>query len=85
MAHLDQVGLPVARQIVHHQAKNAGVGTGGEAAGQLALADQLMAAATQAAQQMSPEQLDAIRNMMGNLGPDQLSALMEQAKKLGLG
>lgn len=46
---------------------------------------ELMAAATRAAQQMSPEQLEAIRNMVGNMSPEQLSAMMEQAKKLGLG
>jgi hypothetical protein len=47
--------------------------------------DQLMAAASQAAQQMSPEQMSAIRDMMSNMSPEQMSALMEQAKKMGLG
>lgn len=47
--------------------------------------DQMMAAASRAAQQMSPEQLQAIQNMVGNMSPEQMQAMMEQAKKLGLG
>ena len=47
--------------------------------------EEMMAAATQAAQQMSPEQMQAIQNMVSNMTPEQMQAMMEQAKKLGLG
>ena len=46
---------------------------------------ELMAAASQAAQQLDPEQLAAVQNMVGSMGPEQIAALMAYAKKLGLG
>lgn len=47
--------------------------------------EQMMEAASQAAQQMSPEQLQALQSLVGNMSPEQMQALMEQAKKMGLG
>jgi hypothetical protein len=47
--------------------------------------EQLMAAANEAAQRMSPEQLQALQAMVGNMSPEQMQMMMEQARKLGLG
>lgn len=47
--------------------------------------EQLMAAASEAAQRMSPEQMQALQAMVGNMSPEQLQLMMEQARKLGLG
>lgn len=47
--------------------------------------DQLMAAASEAAQRMSPEQMQALQAMVGNMSSEQLQLMMEQARKLGLG
>ena len=34
---------------------------------------------------MSPEQLQALQAMVGNMSPEQMQLMMEQARKLGLG
>lgn len=47
--------------------------------------EQLMAAASEAAQRMSPEQMQALQAMVGNMSPEQMQMMMEQARKLGLG
>jgi len=47
--------------------------------------EQLMAAASEAAQRMSREQMQALQAMVGNMSPEQLQMMMEQARKLGLG
>ena len=46
--------------------------------------EQMMAAAAQAMQQMSPEQLEALRGVMDNMTDEQRAEMMEQAKKMGL-
>lgn len=47
--------------------------------------EQLFATAQAAMQQMSPEQLNAMRAMLEGMTPEQQAAMMEQARKLGLG
>jgi hypothetical protein len=46
--------------------------------------EQLLAAAQTAMQQMSPEQLTALRGMIEGMTPEQQAEMIEQAKKLGL-
>ena len=46
--------------------------------------EQMLAAAQAAMQQMSPEQLDAVRAMVEGMTPEQQAEMIEQAKKLGL-
>ena len=46
--------------------------------------EQLMAAAQTAMQQLSPEQIEAMRAMVEGMTPEQQAEMMEQAKKLGL-
>jgi len=46
--------------------------------------DQMMAAAAQAMQQLSPEQLESLRGMVEGLGPEDQARMIEQARKLGL-
>lgn len=47
--------------------------------------EQLLAAAQAAMQQMDPAQLMAIRTMLESMTPEQRAAMLEQARKLGLG
>lgn len=46
--------------------------------------DQMMAAAAQAMQQLSPEQLQSLQGMVEGLTPEDQERMIEQAKKLGL-
>jgi hypothetical protein len=47
--------------------------------------EQLLAAAQAAMQQMDPEQLAELRSMLEGMTPEQQAAMVEQARKLGLG
>ena len=47
--------------------------------------EQLLAAAQAAMQQMDPDQLAAVRAMVEGMTPEQQAAMIEQARKLGLG
>jgi hypothetical protein len=47
-------------------------------------ADQRMAAAVRAMQQLSPDQMQAVRGMLENMTEAQREELLEQAKKLGM-
>ena len=47
--------------------------------------DQMMAAAAQFVQQMTPEQLAMIRGLVENLSDAEKSELVERARKLGIG
>ncbi len=44
---------------------------------------QMMAAAAQMMQNMTPEQLESAKKMYDNMSPEQRAELMEQAKKMG--
>lgn len=47
--------------------------------------EQLIAAAQAAMQQMDPDQLAALQAMLAGMTPEQQAAMIEQARKLGLG